>query len=89
MDTFAITKPVFRHSSGLLSDLEKTITPQEVRRLERLGYIENAVSPKGETWRLSSKGKSARKSLLQDEHSIWDVLSDFFYNNVLKFRVSI
>ena len=88
MVSLAITNPIFRHSSGLLSELEKVISPQEVRCLERLGYIENAVSPKGETWRLSKKGKQSRDILMQ-KYSWRDRISDFFYRHVLGYQVSI
>ena len=88
MASLAITDPIFNHSSGLLSELENKISPQEVRRLERLGYIENAVSPNGETWRLSKKGKQSRHILMQK--SSWrGRISDFFYRHVLGYQVSI
>ena len=50
--------------------------------------IENAVSPKGETWKLSPKGKAARKLLL-GKRTVFSCLSDFFYRHILDFRVSL
>ena len=47
-----ITNPALERGYGMLKTLEEQITPAEVRRLERLGYIENAISPKGATWKL-------------------------------------
>ena len=88
MKSLAITDSIFNHSSGLLSDLEKRISTDEVRKLERLGYIEYAVSPKGETWKLSKKGQQSRDVLMQ-KYSLWDRVSDFFYRNVLHYHVSI
>jgi len=88
MVSLAITDPIFNQSAGLLSELEKKISPQEVRRLERLGYIENAVSPKGETWKLSKKGRQSRDILMQ-KYSWKDRITDFFYRHVLHYRVSI
>lgn len=88
MGKLAIEDPVFSRNSGLMRDLENAITPQEIRKLERLGYIENAVSPHGETWRLSRKGKQARKALTE-KSTFFDCLSDFFFRNVLRYRVSI
>lgn len=64
MSNLAITNDIFRNSSGLMSELEAAISRGEVRRLERLGYIENAISPKGETWKLSKKGKASRDLLM-------------------------
>lgn len=88
MNKLAIESPIFEHKSGLLCDLEAAISAEEVRRLERLGYIENAVSPKGETWRLSKKGRKARKALV-GKVSFRDRISDFFLSNVLHYSVSI
>lgn len=88
MSTLAITNDVFRYRSGLMKDLEAAISDKEVRRLERLGYIENAISPKGETWRLSAKGKAAR-NLLLGKRSLLGKVSDFFYHHILGFRVTL
>ena len=88
MTNEAIMNPVFNANSGLMCDLEKTITPDEVRRLERLGYIENAISPKGETWKLSRKGRASR-DLFLGKQSLFDRLSDFFYRQILGYRVSL
>lgn len=88
MGKIAIENSVFSSGAGLLRDLENKITPEEVRRLERLGYIENAVSPKGETWKLSPKGRAAR-NLLLGKRTAFSRLSDFFYRHILDFRVSL
>lgn len=88
MSKLAIESSIFKNKSGLLCDLEKAISAEEVHRLERLGYIENAVSPKGETWRLSKKGRKARKALV-GKASFRDRISDFFLSNVLHYSVSI
>ena len=88
MDNRTLENPVFAHSAGLLSELEKEITESEVKKLERLGYLENAISPKGETWRLSKKGKMARKAIL-NKSSWYDCLSDFFFRHILHYHVSL
>lgn len=88
MKKLAIENSIFEHRSGLLRDLENVISPEEVRRLERLGYIENAVSPNGETWRLSKKGRDVRKALV-GKVSLGDRISDFFFRNVLHYSASI
>lgn len=88
MSNLAITNDIFRNSSGLMSELEAAISRGEVRRLERLGYIENAISAKGETWKLSKKGKASR-DLLMGKRTFWDRISDFFYRKILGFRASI
>lgn len=88
MSKLAIESSIFENKSGLLCDLETAISPEEVRRLERLGYIENAVSPEGETWKLSEKGRNARKALV-GKVSFVDRISDFFLSKVLHYSVSI
>lgn len=88
MKKLAITNDIFRNNSGLMSDLEKAISKEEIHRLERLGYIENAISPKGNSWKLSKKGKDSR-DLLLGKHTMWDTISDFFYRYILGFRTSI
>ena len=49
MTMMTIVNPALGKGSGLLANLEKEISTKEVRKLERLGYIENAISPKGVT----------------------------------------
>lgn len=84
--SLSINNRIFAQDAGLLADLEQAITKEEVRKLERLGYIENAISPNGETWKLSKKGRQARK-LLSEERSIFDRISDFILRKII--RVSI
>ncbi len=88
MSSLAITNDIFRCKSGLMKDLEAAISDKEVHRLEQLGYIENAVSPNGDTWKLSKKGEAAR-DLLIGKRTFFGKLSDFFYYRILGFRVNL
>ena len=88
MSKMTITSPALEKGYGMLDTLEKQITPQEVRRLERLGYIENAISPEGATWRLTNKGKRMRRNLLK-KSSVSSKFSDFFFKRVLHYHVSL
>lgn len=88
MTKMTITSPALEKGYGMLNVLEEQITPQEVRRLERLGYIENAISPEGATWRLSNKGKRMRRNLLK-KSSYSSKFTDFFFKRVLHYHVSI
>jgi len=83
-----ITNPALERGYGMLKTLEEQITPAEVRRLERLGYIENAISPKGATWKLSAKGQRMRKNLSRGS-SFATRWSDFFFKHVLRYNVSL
>lgn len=73
---------------GLLKDLESALSENEVRDLELLGYIENAISPNGETWKLTKKGKKLRK-LLMNRSSLSDFLKDWIYTKILRFNVNL
>lgn len=88
MGNMFIIDPALDKGYGMLDTLEKRISPAEVRRLERLGYIENAISPKGATWRLSAKGKRMRKNLIGGS-SFVSRCSDFFFRYVLRYNVSL
>lgn len=81
-----ITNPALGKGCGLLNKLEGALSSQEVRRLERLGYISTSLSPKGETWKLTHKGKVMRK-LLSEDKSLFTKISDFFYKRILKYKV--
>lgn len=88
MKSMSIIDPALDKGYGLLETLEKKMSPTEVRRLERLGYIENAISPKGATWRLSDKGKRMRSNL-KKESTLATRCSDFFFKRVLRYNVSL
>lgn len=73
---------------GLLKDLEENLSISKVRELELLGYIENAIAPDGETWKLTSKGKKLRKLLL-GRKSLKETVEDWIYIHLLKFNVNL
>lgn len=72
---------------GLLKDLERALSEDEARDLELLGYIENAISDNGETWKLTKKGKKVRKLLMRDK-SLGDFVKDWIYTKILRFNVN-
>ena len=80
------TLNLIRKNSGLLSALEENLSPEEVRRLETLGYIETGISPKGPTWRLTDKGKRMRRNL-KSETSFFTRVGDFFFRHILHYCV--
>lgn len=49
--------------SGLVSELQ--MSTDDVRSLELQGYIKNAMSNRGDTWKLTKKGKETRDFLLK------------------------
>ena len=88
MGKTTITNPALKKGYGMLDTLEEQITPEEVRRLERLGYIENAISPQGPTWKLSANGRRMRKNL-EESSTLKTKCSDAFYRDVLHYHVNV
>lgn len=74
---------------GLLKELEESLSVDEVRELELLGYIENAIAPEGETWKFTGKGKRLRKLLLSGHRNLGDTIKDWIYIHLLKFNVNL
>lgn len=73
---------------GLLKDLESELSEKEVRDLELLGYIENAMTSNGETWRLTAKGRELRK-LMTKKPTMADSVKDWIFVHLLKFNVNL
>ena len=48
---------IFKAQCGKLSELEERLGKREVRRLEAMGFIQNAPSEYGETWKISSRAQ--------------------------------
>lgn len=82
-----IVDPELGKGSGLLADLAKSLSEDEVKRLARLGYIEIGISPKGCTWRLSKRGKRMRRNL--KEATFFTKFGDFFYKYILHYNVNL
>lgn len=74
---------------GLLKELEESLSVEDVRDLELLGYIENAIAPEGETWKLTGKGEKLRKLLLLEHKNLGDIIKDWIYIHLLKFNVNL
>ena len=49
--------------SGLVSDLP--MSREDIRSLELQGYIKNAMSRRGDTWKLTRKGAATRDFFLK------------------------
>lgn len=88
MSNCAIYSDALSKGAGLLKDLEDELTPKEVRKLELLGYIENAISSEGETWKLTRKGVKLRK-LLNEENTPIDTLKDWTYKHLFKININL
>jgi hypothetical protein len=73
---------------GFVRDLEQDLNEKEIRSLELQGYIKNAVSECGPTWKLTEQGRQVRDFLLGKRTRKMKVL-DWIYKNVLRMNVII
>ena len=71
--------------SGLVSDL--SMSPHDIESLELQGYIMNAMSSKGDTWKLTDKGRKTRAFLLH-ERSTKEKIADWVCRHILHLRLS-
>ena len=51
-------KHIYEAKCGNLSDLERNLGKSTVRQLEAMGFIMNAPSQHGDTWKISSRAES-------------------------------
>ncbi|MBQ6204545.1 MAG: hypothetical protein IJK46_10705 [Prevotella sp.] len=50
-------KHIYEAKCGILSDLERDLGKSTVRQLEAMGFILNAPSQHGDTWKISDRAK--------------------------------
>lgn len=68
---------IFKAQCGKLSDLEDRFGKREVRQLEAMGFIQNAPSQYGDTWKISSRAQ--RLAVLRSKpYTLKDRRSDFY-----------
>lgn len=72
--------------SGLVSEL--SMSKSDIEDLELQGYIKNAISSKGDTWKLTRKGKRTRAFFL-NEHSVKMKIADWICRHILRLNVSL
>ena len=57
MDDKILKSATLRKGYGLVADLEKEMTHDDILHLQLGGYIHNGISDKGETFCLTKRGK--------------------------------
>lgn len=70
--------------SGLIRDL--SMSREDIESLELQGYIKNAMSSNGDTWKLTKKGLQTRAFLLNDR-SVKMRIGDWMCRNFLGLHV--
>lgn len=74
---------IYQENHGYVRELEKEIGEEAVRRLESMGYIENALNSKGSTWRITERAIRRARSIYRSSTS-WEKLKDWFYIKVCR-----
>lgn len=70
--------------SGLVSDL--SMSPSDIEELELQGYIKNAISHKGDTWKLTKKGRKTRAFFLNKRTARMKI-GDWICRHILRLNV--
>ena len=79
---------ISKKKNGYLSDLERELGEHTVRQLEAMGYIENAPSTNGDTWKISSRAKHMA-DLKYKSSNIIERLVDWYYFHVRRVDINI
>lgn len=79
---------ISERKNGYLSDLERELGERTVRQLEAMGYIENAPSANGDTWKISSRAKHMADLKYKPSNFV-ERLVDWYYFNVRRIKLSI
>lgn len=79
---------ILNKGHGTIEDLLKELSREDIERLYRSGYIRIGISPNGETFSLTKKGKKMLY-LYNDKINIKDKILDFIFKYIIRFNVSI
>lgn len=78
---------IYKDRKGHLKDLEVKLDERSVRQLEAMGYIENAPSIDGGTWKISSRADHIAR-LKYKSPSLLDRLIDWYFFKIRKVNLS-
>ncbi len=79
---------IYRHKCGNISDLNRKFGKTSVRRMEAMGYIVNAPTKDGDTWKISSRAKKLAELRCRD-NTLWERFCDWFYLKVRRIDFGI
>lgn len=79
---------IYRDRKGHLKDLEAKLDERSVRQLEAMGYIENAPSADGGTWKISSRADHIAR-LKYGSRSFIDRLVDLYFFKIRRVNLSV
>lgn len=78
---------IYKENSGAIDKLKNEIGEIKVDQLEAMGYIENAVNPNGNTWKISKQAKDMAKSIYR-ESTLIEKIIDWFNFRIRKIDFS-
>ena len=88
MNNRILKSNILNKGHGLKEELLKDISREDIERLYRSGYIRIGISPNGETFSLTKKGKKMLY-LYSDKINIKDKILDFIFKYIIRFNISI
>lgn len=81
-----ICNDALKDGSGLISKL--SMSKEDIESLELQGYIKNAISSNGDTWKLTKKGIKTRAFFL-NKRSFKMRIADWVCRHILRLHVSL
>jgi len=75
-------KVLYEMKNGYIEELEKRLGTEKVRQLEAIGYIENAPSKNGYTFKITKRAKRLADGLY-GKKSFFDLVSDYYYVKIM------
>ena len=88
MNNKILKSNILNKGHGTIEDLLKELSREDIERLYRSGYIRMGISPNGETFSITKKGKKILY-LYSDKINIKDKILDFIFKYIIRFNVSI
>lgn len=78
---------VYSKKYGYISDLQAAIGENAVRKLELMGYIENAPHPSGRTWKATERCKRYGNAR-QKRNGLFSAITNKIYAHKLRFSAN-
>ena len=78
----------YRMENGYIKELESQLGTEKVRQLEAIGYIENAPSEKGYTFKMTNRAKRIAEGLYK-RATLYDLVSDFYYTHIKRVNFAV
>ena len=79
---------IYKKKFGTISELSREFGETAVRQMEAMGYIINAPTKDGDTWKISSRAKKLAELRYRD-NTLFEKLCDWFYLKVRKIDFSL